>query len=123
MTLYDLTNEPNQTFKIMYEGEPLTVSMRYIPTIKGWLAGIDGVIEGVQVQPGAMIFSQYGYDGITFLSPDPYMPRDLTKCVIAYLEPEEREASAVFAFMEEYAPAARARTVNDSDIIIKKALL
>lgn len=91
MTLYEMTNDPNQLFYIQYDGKKLQMSLRFIPTLDNWVVGIPGVVEGVAVVPNMMLLKQYGYDGIVFFSRDEHIGRDMSDTILGYLNEDERE--------------------------------
>jgi hypothetical protein len=102
MTVYELGNEPNQTFRILYDGEPITVSMRWVVTCGFWMMGVPGVVEGVRVVPGALPLLTYGYPRLTFFAPKNELSRDLTDCAIVYLEEAEADALVAARLLELY---------------------
>jgi len=67
MTLYRIPEHYNQSFMIDYNGETLTIELRYIPLNKGWYLSIPGVVNGIKVSLSMPILASYGYEKIFFI--------------------------------------------------------
>ena len=69
MVYYKMSNHANQRFSILAgEGtETVILTLRWVPSISRWVAGIEGICDGVAVVPNVPIFQQYGYKNIFFI--------------------------------------------------------
>ncbi len=68
MKAYKIPNVKNQEFIIDYNGEKLTLAMRYIPLNKGIYVSIAGVVHGVKMSLDIPFLTAYGYPNLYFVS-------------------------------------------------------
>ena len=64
MITYSMNNQPYQSFVVSQSS--ITISLLWVNDV-GWIAGIEGLVDGVRVAPNLPIFRQYGYDNLIFI--------------------------------------------------------
>ena len=67
MTTYKIEPDFNQDFIIDYNGEKVTLRLRYIPLNHGWYVSIPDIVNGIKVSLGLPILASYGYGNIYFI--------------------------------------------------------
>jgi hypothetical protein len=89
-----MTNDPWQGLTVLVDGVEVVMSLYWVPSL-GWVADIDGIVNGIAVIPMIPIFKQYDYPGILFASEYDEIGRDqMVDSVIAIASEEELEGKA-----------------------------